>query len=115
MGTTSMFTVATKTAEVLQARIHRCDFPDVVIPDVTITEWVLQHAASRGDKPAIIDGPTGRTITYAQLVDGVRRVAAGLAAHGFNKGDVLAIYSPNVPEYALTFHAAATLGGISTT
>jgi len=110
-----MVAEATQSAEARQARIIRCEFPDVDIPDVTITEWVLQHAASRGDKPAIIDGPTGRTITYAQLVDGVRRVAAGLAAHGFKKGDVLAIYSPNVPEYALTFHAAATLGGISTT
>ena len=67
----------------------------------------------RGDKPAIIDGPTGRTLTYAQLVDAVRRVAAGLAAHGFAKGDVLGIYSPNVPEYAVAFHAAASLGGIS--
>ena len=45
----------------------------------------------------------------------MRRTAAGLAANGFSKGDVLGIYSPNVPEYAVAFHAAASLGGISTT
>src|SRR5205814_7046388 len=80
-----------------------------------LTEFVLARAAERGDKAAIVDGPSGRTISYAQLPDLVRRVAAGLAAHGFVKGDVLGIYSPNVPEYAVAFHAAASLGGTITT
>jgi acyl-CoA synthetase (AMP-forming)/AMP-acid ligase II len=108
-------TQAAQSAGAHAERIIRCSFPDVAIPEVTITEFVLGQAASRGDKPAIIDGATGRTLTYAQLVDSVRRVAAGLAAHGLAKGDVLGIYSPNVPEYAAAFHATATLGGISTT
>ena len=97
------------------SRIIRCQYPDVEIPEVSITEFVLGRAAERGDKPAIVDGPSGRTLTYAQLFDLVRRAAAGLAANGFKKGDVLGIYSPNVPEYAVAFHAAASLGGISTT
>ena len=96
-------------------RIIRSTYPDVEIPDVTLTELVLGDAARRGDKPAIIDGPSGRTMTYAQLASGVRRAAAGLAAHGLNKGDVLGIYSPNVPEYAVAFHAVASLGGVATT
>src|SRR4029453_6824221 len=41
--------------------------------------------------------------------------AAGLAARGLPKGDVLAIYSPNLPEYAVAFHAVASLGAITTT
>jgi len=45
----------------------------------------------------------------------VHRVAAGLSAHGLSKGEVLGIYSPNVPEYAAAFHAAASLGAIATT
>ena len=45
----------------------------------------------------------------------MRRVATGLAARGFRKGDVFAIYSPNVPEYAIAFHAVSLLGGINTT
>src|SRR5207247_5743239 len=60
-------------------------------------------------------GPSGRTLTYAQLHDGVRRAATGLAQRGFKKGDVFAIYSPNVPEYAIIFLAVASLGGINTT
>src|SRR5947209_12760049 len=104
-----------ETSTIAAARIIRSQYPDVEIPGVTLTELVLGRAAERGDKPAIIDGASGRTVTYAQLVGGVRRAAAGLAAHGLSKGDVLGIYSPNVPEYAVAFHAAASLGSISTT
>src|SRR5262249_21143063 len=89
--------------------------PDVAIPEVSITEYVLRHAARLHDKPALIDGPSGRTLTYGQLEDGIRRAAAGLARRGFSKGDVLAIFSPNLPEYAIVFHAVASLGGVSTT
>ena len=81
--------------------IVKSQSPDVTIPDVSITDYVLRHAARLGDKPALIDGPTGRTLTYRQLADGVRRVAAGLHRRGFSKGDVFAIYSPNLPEYGV--------------
>ncbi len=95
--------------------ITRSTSPDVTIPEVSITEYVLRHAERLGDKPALIDGPSGRTITYGQLREGIRRAAAGLDGRGFRKGDVFAIYSPNVPEYAVTFNAVASLGGINTT
>lgn len=88
--------------------------PAVTIPEISLTDFVLQRAAEFGEKPALIDGQTGRTITYAQLVPTIQRLAAGFARHGLNKGDVLAIYCPNLPEYALTFHAVAMLGGVVT-
>ena len=89
--------------------------PQVSIPDVSITDYVLRHAARLGDKPALIDGPTGRTLSYGQLAEGVRRAAAGLTRLGFRRGDVFAIYSPNLPEYAVIFLAVASLGGVNTT
>ena len=89
--------------------------PQVSIPDVSITDYVLRHAARLGDKPALVDGPTGRTLTYGGLAGNVRRAAAGLARLGFRKGDVFAIYSPNLPEYAVIFLAVASLGGVNTT
>src|SRR5207245_7472468 len=33
----------------------------------------------------------------------------------FCKGEVFAHYAPNLPEYAVAFHAVATVGGINTT
>ncbi|HYU59047.1 MAG TPA: 4-coumarate--CoA ligase family protein [Actinomycetota bacterium] len=95
--------------------IIRSPHPDVTIPDVPLTEFVLGESPGQGDKAALIDGPTGRTLTYSQLAEAVRRVAGGLAERGFGRGDVLGIFCPNVPEFAVTFHAVASLGGISTT
>src|SRR6266540_3407791 len=98
-----------------QTIVQHSPYADVSIPDVPLHEAVLATAAERGDQPALIDGPTGRTITYAQLAVAVRRAAAGLAARGFRKGDAFAIYLPNVPEYAVAFYAVSTAGGVSTT
>ncbi|MET7420167.1 AMP-binding protein [Dactylosporangium sp. NPDC005555] len=75
---------------------------------------VLQHAARLGDKAALLDAATGATITYRELADGVGRVAAGLAARGFGRGDVLAVSSPNLPAYALAAYGAMAAGGTVT-
>ena len=42
--------------------IFTSPYPDIEIPAVALTEFVLEHAAEYGDKPALIDGPTGRTL-----------------------------------------------------
>ena len=85
------------------------------MPDVSMTSFVLRKSEDFGDKPALIDGSSGRIITYRQLTNSIQQVAAGLAHYGLKKGDVFAIYSPNIPEYAITIHAVAILGGILTT
>ena len=95
--------------------IHTSPDPDVQVPDVDVTTFVLEHASERGEKPALIDGPSGRAITYAELETAVRRVAVGLSARGFGKGDVLGIFMPNLPEYAIAFHGAAVAGGMCST
>ena len=83
----------------------------VTIPETSLAEYVLGRAHEFGNKPALIDGLSGRTISYDELVDKTRRLATGLARHGFQRGDVLAIFSPNSPEYVLAFLAVAMLGG----
>lgn len=95
--------------------IVRSPYPDVEIPDVPVADFVLAQTAALGSKPALIDGPSGRTVTYADLAHAVRLVAGSLARRGFRKGDVFAIYSPNLPEYAIALHAVARLGGITST
>ena len=63
--------------------IHRSPYAEVEIPTADVTSFVIEHAASRADKPALIDGPSGRTITYGELERSVRALAAGLAERGF--------------------------------
>src|SRR3989440_1522035 len=95
--------------------IFRGPYPDVAIPEVSITDFIFASTAAFKDKTALVDGPTGRSLTYAEFEDAVRRAAASLAARGFKKGDVSAIFSTNCVEYAIAFHAVAILGGINTT
>ena len=89
-------------------------YPDIPIPETALTPFVLHRAQELGDKPALIDGPSGRTFTYTQVADAISIVAHNLSARGFRKGDVCGILSPNCPEYGIAFHAVATLGGIVT-
>jgi len=94
--------------------IFRGPYPDVVIPEVSLTDFIFASTREFGDKPALVDGPTGRSITFAEFEDAVRRVASSLAQKGFKKGEVFAIFSTNCIEYAIAFHAVAILGGITT-
>lgn len=89
--------------------------PDVEIPDVALAPFVLERASECGDKPALVDGPSGRELSFTQLEDQVRRMAGALQQRGFGKGDVLALLSPNVPEYAVAFLATTMTGGTVTT
>ncbi len=98
----------------LKRMIFRGPYPDVAIPEVSITDFILQTTGEFEDKSALIDGPTGRSLTYAEFEDAVRRTAASLTKRGFRKGDVFGIFSTNCPEYGVAFHAVAMLGGINT-
>ncbi len=95
--------------------IFRSAIPHVAIPDTPYPDFVLRHAREWADRPVLIDGPSGRTLTLGQVAGGARRVATGFARRGLGKGDVVAIYSPNLPEYALAFHGPAMVGGVVTT
>jgi len=95
--------------------IFTSPYPSVEIPDVSLPSYVLRRAAALGDKPALVDGPSGRTVTYRQLLSAVGSVASGLHQRGLKKGEVFAIYAPNIPEYAIAFHAVGRLGAVCTT
>ncbi len=86
----------------------------VTIPKTTLTDFVLRNAAKLDQKAAFIEGPTGRSVTYRDFQEQVSGLAAALAGQGLRKGEVLAILSPNLPEFMIAFHAAATLGAITT-
>jgi acyl-CoA synthetase (AMP-forming)/AMP-acid ligase II len=93
--------------------IFRSPYPAIDIPEVAVTPFVLRHAKRLANKPAFVDGLSGETLTYGQLATSVERVAAGLVERGFDKGDVFAIIAPNSIDYAIAFHAIATIGGIA--
>ena len=96
--------------------IFRSPHPDIQIPDnVSLPDFIFHGVDSYAGKPALVDGPSGRSLTYGELYQSIRSFALGLNQKGFAKGDVFAIYCPNLPEYAVVFYAVAMLGGINTT
>ncbi|WP_146360938.1 AMP-binding protein [Arthrobacter yangruifuii] len=62
--------------------------------------------------PALIDVPTGRTWTYAELNADVNDVAAGLLSRGVQAGDRVGIWSPNCAEWTVAQYATAKAGAI---
>src|SRR3954447_15206200 len=89
--------------------------PDIEIPSVALTDFVLELSEEYGDKPALVDSATGDGYTHARVAQAIRAAAGGLAARGIAKGDVVALYAPNAPDYVIAFHAIAALGAVVTT
>ena len=90
-------------------------FPDGVLN--TCANALDRHvAAGRGDRVAVhYDSPvtgTGRSITYAELLDETSRFAGALASLGVRAGDRVIIYLPMVPEAIVAMLATARLGAV---
>src|SRR5579862_9729094 len=54
----------------------------------------------------------GRDLTYNDLDQLSNRIARLLLAHGIDRGDAVAIFAMNSPEYAATFFACARIGAV---
>jgi len=99
----------------MKSHIFSSPLPDVDLLEVPLTRYVLRKAAIIPDHPAIIDGASGRSLSFAQLSAAIHELAGGLLADGFKPGDTVALVAPNIPEYAIVFHAVAVCGGTVTT
>ena len=66
-----------------------------------------------GRQIAIVDGITGRSFSYQELLDYSKQLAYGLANKcNVQKGTVVAVFAPNMLEWNLVIHATQMLGGI---
>ena len=75
-----------------------------------IREALVSTSSQYCDKPAIIFKDT--TITFGQLREQVNRLAVALKQAGLSKGDKLAVYLPNCPEYVYSYLACFQLGAV---
>ena len=65
-----------------------------------------------GDREALVSCQQSLRYTWSELADAVDEVARGLIAAGLQKGDRLAIWSPNCAEWTLVQYATARIGVI---
>jgi acyl-CoA synthetase (AMP-forming)/AMP-acid ligase II len=96
-------------------KIHTSGLPDIEIPEVSITDFVLRHADRLADKAAFIEGSSGRVVTYGDFAQQVRSLAGGLKSRGVGPETTWAIMAPNLPEYGVVFHGIACAGATVTT
>ncbi len=78
----------------------------------TIGDSLRRIAAAHGASEALVDVPTGRRWTYAELDADTEDVALGLIAAGVAKGDRVGIWAPNCAEWVLLQYGSAKMGAI---
>ncbi len=76
-------------------------------------ECLEKNVARIPDRTAIIDGVTGETYTYTELNEKVNAMANALRSLGIQKGDRVAIYLPNIPEFVIAVMANSKIGAIT--
>jgi long-chain acyl-CoA synthetase len=80
----------------------------------TIPKLLLDHAARRGERPAMREKDFGiwQSWSWAEAAREVQDLANGLAAMGFRRGDKLGIIGDNRPRLYWAITAAQCLGGV---
>src|SRR4051794_28301545 len=69
-------------------------------------------AARRPDAVALRNEDGSVEVTWAEYADRVRKIAGGLAKLGIGRGDSVALYLGNRPEFHLVDTAAIHLGAV---
>jgi fatty-acyl-CoA synthase len=81
----------------------------------TIGARLLRTVVKHGAREAVVDCESGRRWTYAELHHDITALANGLLRWGIEKGDRVAIWAPNCPEWTLVQYATAEIGAVLVT
>jgi acyl-CoA synthetase (AMP-forming)/AMP-acid ligase II len=98
----------------------RSPFPDVEIPEVSLTEFLfgdlsdLSDLGERAGAAAFVDAGSGASISFGELHGMAGKVAAALAERGIGRGDVVGIFCPNTPYYPVVFHGILRANAVVT-
>ncbi|URW76060.1 long-chain fatty acid--CoA ligase [Sphingomonas donggukensis] len=79
------------------------DFPPLSMVDL------FDASATRAPDAPLIDF-LGRRYSYGETQDGANRVACGLKALGYGRGDRIGLFLPNVPHYVAAYYGILKLG-----
>jgi long-chain acyl-CoA synthetase len=78
------------------------------IPEISVPELIDRLADKYVNNTALIF--YGKKITYGRLKELIHRFATGLADQGVKKGDTVALYLLNCPQYVIAYFASLKLG-----
>ena len=83
--------------------------------ELTVGELLKESTKKFGHQEAVIYSEQNIRYTYAEFYQETSRVAKALLATGLKKGDHIAIWATNVPEWLLLQFAAARIGAVLVT
>ena len=81
-------------------------------PEHPLHAFLEKSARDHPEQPAVIF--RNRQLTYRELNDLADRLAAALADAGIKKGDRVAIFMPNSPQFPMAFYGILKAGGTVT-
>ncbi|XP_034832839.1 uncharacterized protein [Maniola hyperantus] len=97
-------------------KIVKSPFDDIVVPDVTVTEYMWKNLDKWSDKTALVCGITDRKYTYLQLYKQSQIFGASLRKKfKIRDGDIVCIMLPNSPEFPIVMLGILCAGGIVAT
>ena len=79
----------------------------------TIGQSLDQNTKAYAQRDALVDTEGGVRYTYHLLSEEIDRVARGFICQGIAKGDKVAIWSPNLPEWIIALLGLAKIGAIT--
>jgi fatty-acyl-CoA synthase len=99
--------------------IWEAESEGIALVNTTFGEMLEQQAQRNPDKEALVynypEIGLNLRLTFRQLRDEVDRLSKGLMALGIAKGDHVAVWAPNVPEWIFLQLALARIGAVMVT
>jgi len=83
--------------------------------DVTVGQLLTRLAAALPDRPALVYTDRNLRFTFRELETEARLIACGLLGIGVRRGDRVAVWATNVPEWVILQFALAKIGAILVT
>ncbi len=81
-------------------------------PEVPLSDLLRKTVEKYPDNVALVY--FGKEITYKELDLAVDGFATALGDLGVKKGDKVALFLPNMPQFVITYHGAVRIGAITT-
>jgi len=85
--------------------------PEIEVPEIPLHQFLEETARKYPNRTATI--LKGARLSYAELDQLTDRLAAGLAAMGLQRGDRVAIFMPNSPQFVIAFYGILKAGGVA--
>ena len=85
---------------------------DVAIPQVSLPEFIEEAIGENHGRVAMLYG--GEEITFDTLGNRIGYFASTLYGLGASKGETVALFLPNCPQFAIAYYGALKIGAVVT-